>query len=144
MVLKTEFLTRSEPGMGETWTARITGQSRIARPLLVSLILYVYNEGAGEMAFVTSQRDSVEEIYGYTPDVSVCVYVCVCVCVCMLIHVCKKVCVCVYTCTCVCVPVSFPCVQEGMNHLSHVCTSPLRSSVSSECTFQRSQSHRML
>ena len=87
MVLKTEFLTRSEPGMGETWTARIAGQSRIARPLLVSLILYVYNEGAGEMAFVTSQRDSVEEIYGYTPDVSVCVYMCVHAYGCVLIYV---------------------------------------------------------
>ena len=55
MNLKTEFLVRSEPGMGETWTARITGQPRINRPLLVSLILYIYNEGAGDMAFVTSQ-----------------------------------------------------------------------------------------
>ena len=70
MNLKTEYLGRSEPGMGETWTARISGQPRINRPLLVSLILYMYNEGSGEMAFVTSQRNSVEEIYGYTPDVS--------------------------------------------------------------------------
>ena len=109
MVLKTEFLTRSEPGMGETWTARISGQSRIAGPLLVSLILYVYNEGAGEMAFATSQRDSVEEIYGYTPDVSVCVCVCVCVCTCARVCVCLRVCMCklvcvhAYVCCCACV-----------------------------------------
>ena len=69
MTLRTEFLSRSDPGLGETWTARLVGESRVTRPLLVSLILYVYNEGDGEMAFHTTTKESVEEIYGYTPEV---------------------------------------------------------------------------
>ena len=69
MVLQTDYLDRFELGMGEAWTARFTGQSRISRPLLVSLVFYVYNEGEGEMAIRTSKWDSVEELYGYTPEV---------------------------------------------------------------------------
>lgn len=67
MTLRTEFLSRS--GLGETWTVRLVGESRVTRPLLVSVILYVYNEGEGEMAFHTTAKESVEDIYGYTPEV---------------------------------------------------------------------------
>ena len=67
--LKTDFFTRADPRLGETWTARFTGTPLIQRPVLVSLILYVYNEGEGEMEVRTSQRDSIEEVYGFTPEV---------------------------------------------------------------------------
>ena len=69
--LRTEFLTLADPHMGDTWTARFVGESRISRPQLVSFLLYVYNEGQGEMAFVTSKRNTIEEVYGHTPEVRV-------------------------------------------------------------------------
>jgi hypothetical protein len=31
--------------------------------------MYVYNEGAGEMGFARSAKNSIEEIYGHTPEV---------------------------------------------------------------------------
>lgn len=66
----TDFLTLSEPSLGDTWTSRLTMKSRVAQPQLVSLIMYVYNEGAGEMAFAKTSKNSIEEIYGHTPEVS--------------------------------------------------------------------------
>ena len=67
--VETDFITLSEPDLGDAWTSRLTLKPRVQQPQLVSLILYVYNEGAGEMAFVKSPKDSIEEIYGHTPEV---------------------------------------------------------------------------
>ena len=67
--LNTDFVTLSEPSLGDTWTSRITLRSRVTQPQLVSLIMYVYNEGAGEMAFAKTSKNSIEEIYGHTPEV---------------------------------------------------------------------------
>lgn len=66
--LNTDFLTLSEPDLGDTWTARFSLSSRVSQPQLVSLIMYVYNEGAGEIAFAKSSKNSIEEIYGHTPE----------------------------------------------------------------------------
>ena len=70
--LATNFLTRSEVGRGDTWTARIRAESTVAsRPTLFSLILYIYNEGEGDMSLKGSrERGMVEEVFGVTPDVS--------------------------------------------------------------------------
>ena len=70
--LSTDFLTHSEVGRGDTWTARIRAESTAAnRPAHFSLILYIYNEGDGEMSFRGSrERGPVEEIFGITPNVS--------------------------------------------------------------------------
>ena len=67
--LNTDVVIQSQPSLGDTWTARFALKPRIAQPKLVSLILYVYNEGPGEMAFVKSPKNSIEEIYGHTPEV---------------------------------------------------------------------------
>ena len=41
----------------------------MTQPQLVSLIMYVYNEGAGEMAFAKTSKNCIEEIYGHVPEV---------------------------------------------------------------------------
>ena len=70
MMLETEFLTMANTSLGETWSARIRGKPLSQRPILTSLIVYLFNEGKGEMAYRTSggQR-SLEEVYGHTPEV---------------------------------------------------------------------------
>jgi hypothetical protein len=69
MMLETEFLTMANTSLGETWSARIRGKPLSQRPILTSLIVYLFNEGKGEMAYRTSggQR-SLEEVYGHTPE----------------------------------------------------------------------------
>ena len=68
--LKTDFVTTSDGKLGDTWTARIRADPhQSSSPVLASFIFYVYNEGAGEMAFVTSSRNTIEELYGHTPEV---------------------------------------------------------------------------
>lgn len=69
--LKTDFVTTSDGKIGESWTARVRADSLSPSPVLASFIFYVFNEGAGEMAFVTSKRNTIEEIYGHTPEVDV-------------------------------------------------------------------------
>ena len=68
--LKTNFVTTSDSKLGDTWTARIRADPhQTSSPVLASFIFYVYNEGVGEMAFVTSKRNTIEELYGHTPEV---------------------------------------------------------------------------
>lgn len=55
--------------LGETWSARIQGKPLSQRPVLASLIVYLYNEGHGEMAYHLSGQRSLEEVYGHTPEV---------------------------------------------------------------------------
>ena len=62
-------MSRYSADVGETWTVRVRGQSRVERPQLVTLIMYVYNEGAGEMACSTSKSNAIEELFGHTPEV---------------------------------------------------------------------------
>ena len=68
--LRTEFLSRYNRDIGDTWTARVRGQSRVEQPQLVTMIMYIYNEGEGEMACSTSKSNAIEEIFGHTPEVN--------------------------------------------------------------------------
>lgn len=71
MSLKTDFVTMSDGRLGDTWTARIRADAHsTSSHVLASFIFYVFNEGEGEMAFVTSKRNTIEEIYGHTPEVA--------------------------------------------------------------------------
>ena len=76
--LKTDFITTSDSDVGDTWTARIRADPLSPSPVLASFIFYVYNEGAGEMAFVTSKRNTIEDLYGHTPEVISCPVVFIC------------------------------------------------------------------
>ena len=67
--LKTEFLSSVDRNLGDSWTARVSGRSRGSRPSLVSLILYVYNEGDGAMDLLATTRNTVEEIFGHSTQV---------------------------------------------------------------------------
>ena len=67
LILKTDFISRSDSAHGESWTARFSGHSSSAKSSLVSLVLYVHNEGRGEMAYHLSGNNSIQEIYGHTP-----------------------------------------------------------------------------
>ncbi len=67
--LRTEYLSQYSSDAGETWTVRVRGQSLVERSQLVTLILYLYNEGAGEMGCSTSRSNAVEEVFGHTPEV---------------------------------------------------------------------------
>ena len=69
-MIETEFLTTANASLGETWSVRIRGKPLTQQPVLASLIVYLYNEGKGEMAYLLSggQR-SLEEVYGHTPEV---------------------------------------------------------------------------
>ena len=72
MIIETDFLTMANASLGETWTVRIRGKPRqplSQQPVLASLIVYLYNEGRGEMAYHLSGQRSVEEVYGHTPKV---------------------------------------------------------------------------
>ena len=72
MVIETEFLTMANASLGETWSARIRGKPLSQEPVLASLIVYLYNEGKGEMAYRLSRgQRSVEEVYGHTPEVRI-------------------------------------------------------------------------
>ena len=53
---------------------RLTGHSKknSPQPLVLSLIMYVYNNNDGEMGVVVGNNGKVEDIYGYTSDVSWC------------------------------------------------------------------------
>ena len=83
LILETEFLTMANASLGETWSARIRGKPPSQRPVLSSLIVYIYNEGRGEMSYHLSGQRSLEEVYGHTPEVvGECVYV---------LHVCLTV-----------------------------------------------------
>eukprot|EP00731_Ephydatia_muelleri_P017350 Em0010g448a len=64
--LKTEFLSSADRNLGDSWTARVSGRSRGSRPSLVSLVLYVYNEGDGAMDLLATTRNTVEEIFGHS------------------------------------------------------------------------------
>ena len=98
---------------GETWSARIRGKPLSQRPVLSSLIVYIYNEGRGEMADHLSGQRSLEEVYGHTPEVvGECVYVLhVCLTVCENVYVCMFVYVRKCECVSVCVFVVSP-VQD--------------------------------
>lgn len=72
LIIETEFLTMANASLGETWSARIRGkpvQPLSQRPVLSSLIVYLYNEGRGEIAYHLSGQRSIEEVYGHTPEV---------------------------------------------------------------------------
>ena len=58
-----------ESSLGDTWTGRVTIHPHSNQPQLVSLIFYIYNEGAGEMAYAKTSQNIMEEIYGHTPEV---------------------------------------------------------------------------
>ena len=68
--LKTEFLLSADGNLGDSWTARVSGRSRVASPSLVSIILYLYNEGDGAMDLQATTRNTVEEIFGHSSQVS--------------------------------------------------------------------------
>ena len=71
LVIETEFLTMANASLGETWSARIRGKPLTQRPVLASLIVYLYNEGKGEMAYrPPGGQRPLEEIYGHTPEVT--------------------------------------------------------------------------
>ena len=69
LMIETEFLTMANSSLGETWSARIRGKPLSQRPVLSSLIVYLYNEGRGQMAYHLSGQRSLEEVYGHTPEV---------------------------------------------------------------------------
>ena len=83
LILETEFLTMANASLGETWSARIRGKPLSQRPVLSSLIVYIYNEGRGEMAYHLSGQRSLEEVYGHTPEVHTMYIVGDSVCVCV-------------------------------------------------------------
>ena len=72
LLLKSEFISDSVEGHGDTWTARISAESRNKlHPSLLSLIIYVYIEGNGVMGFHGNKdKGIIEEIYGYTSEVT--------------------------------------------------------------------------
>ena len=71
LIIETEFLTMANASLGETWSARIRGKPLSQRPVLASLIVYLFNEGRGEMAYHLSGQRSLEEVFGHTPEVFV-------------------------------------------------------------------------
>ena len=56
----------SDTNVGDIWTARIRADPLCLFPVLASFIFYVYNEGTGEIAFVTSKRNTIEDLYGHS------------------------------------------------------------------------------
>lgn len=68
--LKTQFLSSANRNLGDSWTARFSGRSRVSRPSLVSIILYLYNEGDGAMDLLATTKNTVEEIFGHSTEVS--------------------------------------------------------------------------
>ena len=72
LLLKSEFISDSVEGHGDTWTTRISAESKNKlHPSLLSLIIYVYNEGNGAMGFHGNKdKGIIEEIYGYTSEVT--------------------------------------------------------------------------
>ena len=70
--MKSEFISTSQPGSGDTWTLRVTAEPLMKmQKSFLSLIVYVYNSGRGQMEMSGNiEKGMVEEIFGHTPDVS--------------------------------------------------------------------------
>ena len=70
------FITDVQVGLGDTWTVRFTIKPLQAQPIPLSLITYVYNE-MGPLGFSGNHAlQIIEEIYGYTNEVSSCIIIC--------------------------------------------------------------------
>ncbi len=70
-LIKSEFISDSQPGYGNTWTLRVTAEPlRKMQRSFLSVIIYVYNEGSGQMDMNGNiNKGMVEEIFGHTQEV---------------------------------------------------------------------------
>lgn len=69
--LAVDFILVEQGELGHTWTIRVTANPIKHSAIVFSLILYIYNNGRGEMGVYRDQRKgSVEEVFGHTPEVS--------------------------------------------------------------------------
>ena len=69
--MKSEFISDTEPSYGDTWTLRVTAEPlRKMQRSFLSVIIYVYDEGRGQMDLNGNiDKGMVEEIFGHTPEV---------------------------------------------------------------------------